>query len=96
MRGLIDTRASAISMSTQIAKQMGVAFPHGDKTIIVTARGTKFGYVVTVDAVAVGNITLRDAKVSISDPAMPLLICTSVQKRINVDIRGSNMTLAMC
>jgi clan AA aspartic protease (TIGR02281 family) len=94
VRGVVDTGATAISMSAATAQRMHISYLNGRRTTLMTANGSKEGYVVTVDAVTVGSITLHDVSVTVSDPDMPLLIGMSFLRRVNVDMRGNSMTLS--
>jgi clan AA aspartic protease (TIGR02281 family) len=94
VRGVVDTGATAISMSSAQAQQMRISYLNGRQTTLVTANGTKSGYIVTLETVTVGTLTLRDVSVSVSDGDMPLLIGMSFLRRVNVDMRGSSMTLS--
>jgi clan AA aspartic protease (TIGR02281 family) len=92
--GIIDTGASFLSMSAAQAGKMGIMFADGRAVTMQTANGGKQGKVVTVPKVSVGSLTLRDVAVSVSEVDMPLLVGMSLLSRLNIDIRGSSMTLA--
>lgn len=94
VRGVVDTGATAISMSAATAQKMRISTLNGKRVTLMTANGSKEGYIVTLDAVMVGSITLRDVSVTVSDADMPLLIGMSFLRRVNVDMRGNSMTLS--
>lgn len=93
--GMIDTGATTILMSAHAARSMGIAWQKGRAATSITANGSMPIQIVTVDAVTVGGIALRDIDVSVSEADTPLLIGMSFLRRLNVEIHGSNMMLTV-
>jgi clan AA aspartic protease (TIGR02281 family) len=94
VNGMIDTGASLVSMSAQVARQLGIVYANGRPMTMTTANGTIRAQTVTAREVTVGSITLRDVAVAVSEGDMPLLIGMSFLRRLEMEIRGSSMTLS--
>lgn len=60
LRFLVDTGASAITLSTADAKRAGISYLSGTKSYLQTANGVVPAYRVKLDTVSVGDITLRN------------------------------------
>jgi clan AA aspartic protease (TIGR02281 family) len=58
VRFLVDTGATVIALPSGEAKRLGVDYEKGQKVLMRTANGTGSGYLVKLDAVAVGGVTL--------------------------------------
>lgn len=56
VRFLVDTGASYISMNAKQAKQLGIDYQQGRKTIMNTANGRTGAYVVNLSKVRIGGI----------------------------------------
>jgi aspartyl protease family protein len=94
VNGMIDTGASLVSMSAQVARQLGIVYANGRPMTMTTANGTIRAQTVTAREVTVGSITLRDVAVAVSEGDMPLLIGMSFLRRLEMEIQGSSMTLS--
>jgi aspartyl protease family protein len=95
VRFLVDTGATVIALPSGEARRLGVDYEKGQKVLMRTANGTGTGYLVKLDAVAVGNVTLYGIEAVVVDGAglaMPLL-GMSFLNRMDMKREGSIMTL---
>ncbi len=96
VRFLVDTGASAISMNTEQAKQLGI---HYDKTGIPAGVSTASGFVkayrVRLKSVSVGKITQTNVEAFVIDGNHPgpILLGMSFLGRLSVEHSGNAMTL---
>jgi aspartyl protease family protein len=60
MRFLVDTGASLVTLSSENAKRAGVNYLTGARAMMQTANGVASAYVVKLDTVRVGDITLNN------------------------------------
>lgn len=66
-RLLVDTGATTVAMGTQLADRLGIAYRNGRPEKFGTANGTITGYVVSLDSVRIGGLTLNQVDAAISD-----------------------------
>lgn len=95
VRFLVDTGATVIALPSGEAKRLGVDYERGQKVLMRTANGTGSGYLVKLDAVAVGGVTLYGVDAVVIDGtglAYPLL-GMSFLNRMDMKREGNVMTL---
>ncbi len=94
-RFLIDTGASSVAMNLSHAKHFGVSIDGARTVPVSTANGTVHAYVVTLDSVRIGHITLKrvEALVQASYDNDELLLGMSFLGRL--DMRQSNRLLKL-
>ena len=93
VNGLIDTGATAVTMSARAAQQMGIAYLNGRRVQMNTANGTTSGYTVMLNAVTVGRITLQQVRAVVGESDMPVLIGATFLSRVSVAMDGRRMTM---
>ena len=93
VRGLVDTGATAVSMSSRTAQQMGVPYLSGRRVQMTTANGMTSGYAVMLNAVTVGRLTLQQVRAVVTESEMPVLIGASFLSRVSMTTDGKRMTL---
>jgi aspartyl protease family protein len=95
MRFMVDTGATAITMSGAAAKRAGVNYLGGTRMFTQTANGIVPVYHVKLDSVTVGGITLHnvDAVVIEGDTLPVALLGLSFLNRTEMKRDGETMTL---
>jgi aspartyl protease family protein len=96
VRFLVDTGASAISMNTEQAKQLGIRYDKiGIPSSVSTASGFVSAYRVRLKSVSVGNITESNVEAFVIDGNHPgpILLGMTFLGRLSVEQSGSAMTL---
>ncbi|MBE9611042.1 retropepsin-like aspartic protease family protein [Chitinilyticum piscinae] len=76
LRGMIDTGASLLVLSTAQATQMGLSSAGGQAATAQTAGGKVKASVIRIPQIRIGNITLYDVQAAINesnDPPYPLI-----------------------
>lgn len=94
-RFLVDTGATVIALPSVDARRFGVDYEKGQKVLMRTANGTGTGYLVKLDSVAVGSVTLYGVEAVVIEGAglaMPLL-GMSFLNRMDMKREGNIMTL---
>ncbi|MCC6197620.1 MAG: TIGR02281 family clan AA aspartic protease [Burkholderiales bacterium] len=92
---LVDTGATVIALPSGEAKRLGVDYEKGQKVLMRTANGTGAGYLVKLDSVAVGSVTLYGVEAVVVEGAglaLPLL-GMSFLNRMDMKREGNIMTL---
>lgn len=93
-RFLVDTGASAISMSSAEAKRLGISYLNGQKGFSSTANGVTKVYVVSLNTVKVGDISLNGIQGIVHESAMPVvLLGMSFLNRVDMKREGDRMVL---
>ena len=95
-RFLVDTGATAVSMNTKQAKQLGIRYDKvGIPASVSTASGYEKAYRVRLKAVTVGNITETNVEAVVidADHPGPILLGMTFLGRLSVEHSGNAMTL---
>lgn len=93
-RFLVDTGASAISMSSAEAKRLGISYLNGQRGFSSTANGVTQVYIVSLNSVKVGDISLNGIQGIVHESAMPVvLLGMSFLNRVNMKREGNHMVL---
>lgn len=95
---LIDTGASHVSLSSAQARQLGIDYLRGQRTVSGTANGTVATYVVTVRNVQIGGIVVNNVTASVLDSAQAaqsreVLIGNSFLRFVHMQRSGDTMVL---
>ena len=93
---LVDTGATAIAMSANEAKRLGIAFRvDGDPVGVSTASGLVKGHRVTLDRVSVGDLALRNVEALIiaGDRPEQVLLGMTFLNRVEMRQDGTVMVL---
>jgi aspartyl protease family protein len=96
VRFLVDTGASAISMNTGQAKQLGIRYDKvGIPASVSTASGFVDAYRVRLKSVSIGAITETNVEAFVIDGNHPgpILLGMTFLGRLNVEHSGNAMTL---
>ena len=95
-RFLVDTGATAVSMNTKQAKQLGIRYDKvGIPAGVSTASGYEKAYRVRLKSVTVGNITETNVEALVidGDHPGPILLGMTFLGRLGVEHSGNAMTL---
>jgi aspartyl protease family protein len=94
---VIDTGASAVSMSAGIAARLGINYSGGMQGVSHTANGSVRSYSVVLPLVQVGDIALRNVPASVLEalptPNAEVLIGNSFLRYVEMRRDGDTMTL---
>lgn len=93
-RFLVDTGASFVAMSATEAKRLGIDYKKGERGMMATANGVVAAYVVKLNSVKVGDVTVNQVQASVSEAPMGFtLLGMSFLNRVDMKREGSTMTL---
>lgn len=95
VRFLVDTGATAISLSSGFAQNAGIDYRKGQQLLMQTANGNTSAYRVMLDSVTVGDITLYQVEAVVMDgiDADVALLGMSFLNRMEMRRNGSVLTL---
>jgi aspartyl protease family protein len=92
---IVDTGATMVTISTREARRLGVDYTRGDKRVAVTANGPVPVYLMKLDEVQVGDVTLRnvDAAIQEGDGLTVNLLGMSFLNRVEMNQNAGSLTL---
>lgn len=93
---MVDTGATAIALSAKEARRLGIAYRlDGSPVGVTTASGSVPGHRVTLDRVAVGDITLRNVEALVIPGDLPeqALLGLTFLNRVDLRQEGAEMVL---
>lgn len=75
MRFMIDTGATMVALPAQVARQAGISFFNAPQVVVQTASGPTTAYMVKLDSVAIGGVTVNNVDAVVIDRGLsePLL-----------------------
>jgi aspartyl protease family protein len=94
MRFMVDTGATFVSLSAADAARAGLDYRKGEMGATATANGIVRAWRVPGATVRLGDITLHQVDVSVSETSMPMaLLGMSFLNRVEMKRDGDTMTL---
>lgn len=95
VRFFVDTGATLVSIPVADARRLSIDYQKGQKAMTRTANGNAIGYIVKLDTVTVGGITIYgvDAVVIEGNGLPHILLGMSFLNRMNMKREGDLMTL---
>src|SRR5204863_6727546 len=94
VRFLVDTGATAVSLSASDATRLGIDYRKGQPSLMGTANGSAVAYQVKLDTVRVGNIILSNVDAAVLEGQMPFaLLGMSFLNRMEMKRNGQTMVL---
>jgi len=95
VRMVVDTGATLVSLPANEARRLGIDYQKGQKALMSTANGNAPAYVVKLDTVRVGGVTVNgvDAVVMEGNGLIVPLLGMSFLNRMNMQREGNIMTL---
>ena len=95
VRFMVDTGASLVSLPASEAQRLSLDYKRGQKALMGTANGTVPGYLIKLDTLKVGSVTLHGVEAVVLDGpgfGSPLLGMSALN-RLNMKRDGDVMTL---
>ena len=95
LRFLVDTGASVVALSTDDAKRAGVNYLAGSRGQVQTANGPATVYMVKLDSLQIGDITLHNVDAAVIEgEKLPIsLLGMSFLNRMEMKRSGDTLTL---
>lgn len=92
---LVDTGATAVSMSSAQARKLGIDYVAGHEGASSTAGGMVKAWMVTLNSVKLGNLTLNQVEGTVIDGDSPpmVLLGMSALNRLEMKREGISMVL---
>jgi aspartyl protease family protein len=94
VRFLVDTGATAVSLSSTDANRLGIDYRKGQPGLMGTANGAALAYKVKLDTVRVGDIVVNNVDAAVLEGQMPFaLLGMSFLNRMDMKRAGQTMVL---
>ncbi len=94
VRMLVDTGATVVAMPAYEAKRLGINYKSGQVMRVRTANGIAMGYMIQLDHVKVGDITLYQVRGLVQESGLPVtLLGMSFLNRTKMSRDGDTMVL---
>ncbi len=92
---LVDTGASVVALSSQLAERLGINYRAGRLGRVSTAQGETPSYFVELPEVSVGDITVRNVRTAVIDGAYPRDVLLGMSFLSNVQMREDSGVLML-
>ncbi len=94
VRFLVDTGATSVAMGASDARRANVSTSNARPIVVQTANGVTQAWLVTLDNVRVGDVTLHNVEGTVHHSDMPIvLLGMSFLNRMEMKRDGQTMTL---
>ncbi len=94
VRFMVDTGATFVALSAADAARAGIDYRKGEQGAIATANGLVRAWRVSGATVSLGDITLHQVEVSVTESGLPIgLLGMSFLNRLEMKRDGDTMTL---
>jgi aspartyl protease family protein len=94
VRFLVDTGATAVSMSSADAERIGLDYKRGQPVRMSTANGVIQGYSVMLNSVRVGDVEIYNVQATVATRDMPfVLLGNSFLSRFQMKRENDQLTL---
>jgi aspartyl protease family protein len=92
---LVDTGATTVAISSQMAQQLGVLYSTDKPVRVQTAQGTTNGYPTILDSASVGTVKVDNLEAIILEGAYPaeILLGNSFLSRVNLKVEQGVLVL---
>jgi len=93
---IVDTGATFISMSRQVARRLGIDYQvRGEPAVASTAAGLARVYMVRLDSVKIGEIELHGVAAAVHDSDFPRQVLLGLSFLDRVDLRRAGKALEL-
>ncbi len=92
---MVDTGASVVALSSQLAEQLGINYRAGRLGRVHTAQGETSSYFVELPEVSVGDITVRNVRTAVINGAYPRDVLLGMSFLSNVQMREESGVLML-
>ncbi len=94
VRFMVDTGATAVSLSRADADRLGLRYRNGRPIRIQTANGMTEGYLMTLDRVRIGDVEIGGVQATVAERDMPfVLLGNSFLSRFQMKRENDTLTL---
>lgn len=92
---LVDTGASHVAMSSELARKIGLDYQSGEAGVAQTAGGAVRAYRVILNNVKIGNITLYQVEGSVIEGVSPPFVLLGMSALNRIDMKRDGIALTL-
>lgn len=94
-RLMVDTGASLVALSAAEAEQLGLDYTKGQRAGMSTANGVVMGWILKLDSVRIGDVTVHGVDAVVMPQSMPyILLGNSFLGRFQMNRENDQLTLS--
>ena len=94
-RLMVDTGASLVALSAAEAEQLGLDYKNGQRASVSTANGVAMGWILKLDSVRIGDVTVHAVDAIVTPQPMPfILLGNSFLGRFQMNRENDQLTLS--
>ena len=95
LKYLVDTGASTVALNSGDAKFAKIDYEKGEKVPVNTANGTVMAYLVNVNTLKIGTITLNNVDVIVNEGGSPAMVLLGMSALNKLDMKRDNSVMTL-
>lgn len=95
LRFLVDTGASVVAMNSSDARQAGIDYKKGKRIPMHTANGVIQGYLVVINSLKLGGVTLHQVEAVVNEGDSPHVVLLGMSALNRLDMKREGITLTL-
>jgi len=95
LKFLVDTGASVVAMNSSDARQAGIDYKKGKRIPMHTANGVIHGYLVVVNSLKLGGVTLHQVEAVVNEGDSPHVVLLGMSALNRLDMKREGITLTL-
>ena len=95
LKYLLDTGASTVAMNSGDAKFAKIDYEKGEKAQASTANGVVDVYVVTINTLKIGSITLNNVEATVHEGGSPSVVLLGMSALNKLDMKRDNSIMTL-
>jgi aspartyl protease family protein len=95
LKFLVDTGASVVAMNSSDARQAGIDYKKGKRIPMHTANGVIQGYLVVINRLKLGGVTLHQVEAVVNEGDSPHIVLLGMSALNRLDMKREGITLTL-
>ena len=95
LKYLVDTGATTVALNSGDAKFAKIDYEKGEKVPVNTANGVVTAYLVKVNTLKIGSITLNNVDVIVNEGGSPAIVLLGMSALNKLDMKRDNSVMTL-
>ena len=95
LKYLVDTGATVVAMNSGDAKFAKIDYEKGEKVPVSTANGVATAYLVKLNTLKIGNITLNNVEAVVNEGGSPDIVLLGMSALNRLDMKRDNSVMTL-
>ena len=95
LKYLVDTGATVVAMNSGDAKFAKIDYEKGEKVPVSTANGITIAYLVKLNTLKIGNITLNNVEAVVNEGGSPDIVLLGMSALNRLDMKRDNAIMTL-